>query len=161
MMKKLIFTTMLAVMGVCNASAQFEKGKVYIAATANCAEISYSKATKFNFGLAANAGYMFEDNFLAIADLGFNYNTSDLQTFTFGAKCRYFIIANGLFLQLGAKYVHRARSFNDAVVSPEVGYCFFFNGHLTFEPSVCYDISLTHFKDYSKIGLKMAIGWYF
>ena len=98
---------------------------------------------------------------MAIAEFGMDYRNSDMQQIFAGAKCRYLIEQNGLFLQLGAKYVHGAPSFNDVQITPEVGYCYFLNGHLTLEPSIYYDLSLSDFSDKSKFGLKVGLAWYF
>ena len=160
-MKKTILSLIMAFAGVVSASAQFEQGKYYLAATTNSAGLSYSKESKFNLNLGLNAGYMFEDGWMAIAEFGMDYRNSDMQQIFAGAKCRYLIEQNGLFLQLGAKYVHGAPSFNDVQITPEVGYCYFLNGHLTLESSIYYDLSLSDFSDKSKFGLKVGLAWYF
>ena len=160
-MKKTILTAILAVAGIVNASAQFEKGKYYLGATTNSAGLSYSKDSKFNLNLGLNGGYMFEDGWMAIAEVGMDYHNSDMQQFYAGAKCRYLIEQNGLFLQLGAKFVQGAPDFNDVQITPEVGYCFYLNKHLTLEPSIYYDLSLSDFADKSKFGLKVGLAWYF
>ncbi len=160
-MKKLFITMLLAVIGISSASAQFEKGKMYLGATTNSAGLSYSKESKFCLNAGVNAGYMFEDDWMAIAEVGFDYNHKDMQQLYVGAKCRYLIEQNGLFLQLGAKYVHGAMRFDDLQITPEVGYCFFLNKHLTIEPSLYYDMSLTKFTDKSKTGIKVGLAWLF
>ena len=160
-MKKIIFTLLLAFVGIGSASAQFEKGKCYLGATTNAAGLSYSKKSEFGFNLGVNGGYMFEEAWMALAELGFDYHNSDLQQFYIGAKCRYLIEQNGLFLQLGAKFLHGAPNFNDIQLTPEVGYCFFLNHYLTVEPSLYYDVSLTDFSQSSKVGLKVGLAWYF
>lgn len=160
-MKKLLFTLLLAVLGISSASAQFEKGKTYLSAATNSAGLSYDKTSKLNLGLSANAGYMFEEAWMAIGEVGFNYSNKDCQQFSVGAKCRYLIEQNGLFLQTGAKYVHQATNFNDVQITPEVGYCFFLNHYLTIEPSLYYDVSLSDFSDKSRAGVKIALAWYF
>ena len=160
-MKKILFTLFFALVGIGSTFAQFEKGKYYLGATTNAAGLSYSKTSEFGFNLGVNAGYMFEDAWLAIAEAGFDYHRSDMQQFYLGAKCRYLIEQNGLFLQLGAKYLHEAVNFNDVQITPEVGYCFFLNTHLTIEPSLYYDVSLSNFSDKSKVGVKVGLAWYF
>lgn len=160
-MKKLLFTLLLAVLGFGSASAQFEKGKMYLGATTNSAGLSYSKNEKFKLNAGVNAGYMFEEAWMAIAEVGFDYSNKDMQTFNIGAKCRYLIEQNGIFLQLGAKYLHGAPNFNDVQITPEVGYCFFLNRHLTVEPSLYYDMSLSDLAEKSKTGLKVGLAWYF
>lgn len=160
-MKKVIFTLLLAIVGIGSASAQFEKGKYYLGATTETAGLSYSKNSKFGINIGVNGGYMFEEAWMAIGEIGFDYHNSDLYQFNIGAKCRYLIEQNGLFLQLGAKYVHGAPNFNDVQITPEVGYCFFLNHYLTIEPSLYYDVSLTDFSNYSKVGVKVGLAWYF
>ena len=160
-MKKIIFTLFLAIVGIGSASAQFEKGKYYLGATTNAAGLSYSKNSKLGINLGVNAGYMFEEAWMAIGEVGFDFHNSDLKEFYAGAKCRYLIKQNGLFLQLGAKFLHAAPNFNDVQITPETGYCFFLNRHLTIEPSLYYDVSLTDFSDKSKVGVKIGFAWYF
>ena len=160
-MKKIVFTFVLALLGIGSASAQFEKGKYYLAATTNTAGISYSKHEKLHLNLGVNGGYMFEEAWMLIAETGFDYHNNDMQSLYAGLKCRYLIKQNGLFLQAGAKYLHGAPNFNDVQITPEVGYCFFLNRHLTIEPSLYYDVSLSDFSDKSKVGVKVGLAWYF
>ncbi|MDE6721161.1 MAG: porin family protein [Bacteroidaceae bacterium] len=160
-MKKLTFTLLFALMGISSAFAQFEKGKYYLSATTNSGDLSYSKHEKFHFDLGVNGGYMFEDGWMALAEAGFDYHNSDMQTFYVGAKCRYLIEQNGLFLQAGVRFLHGAPSFNDVQITPELGYCFFLNKHLTFEPSLYYDVSLSDFSEKSKCGIKFGLAWLF
>ena len=152
-MKKIFFTLIFALVGMSSAFAQFEKGKFYLGATTNSAGVSYSKTDKFCFNVGVNGGYMFEEAWMGILEAGFGYHNSDMQDFYAGAKCRYLIEQNGLFLQMGAKYLHGAPNFNDVQITPEVGYCFFLNHHLTLEPSLYYDVSLTEFSEKSKFGV--------
>ena len=160
-MKKIFLTVLLSAAGVTGMKAQFEQGKCYVGATTNMAGLSYSKESKFNLNLGLNAGYMFEEAWMAIAEVGLDYRNSDMQQLYAGAKCRYLIEQNGLFLQLGARYVHGAPSFNDVQLTPEVGYCYFLNKNLTLEPSVYYDVSLSDFSEKSRFGVKVGLGWLF
>ena len=141
--------------------AQFEEGKIYLGTSFDGAGLSYSETTKLTIGVGANAGYMFMRDWLAIGEAGFNYSNKDLQELYVGAKCRYFIEQNGLFLQGGVKYLHRVGGYNDLQLTPEVGYCFFLNKNLTVEPSVYYDMSLSDFSDKSRFGIKIGLGLYF
>ena len=159
-MKKIVFTLIFALVGISSAFAQFEKGKYYLAATTNSGGFSYSKAHKARFNLGVNGGYMFEEAWMGIAEVGFDYHNSDMQTFYVGGKLRYLIEQNGLFLQAGAKFVHGAPNFNDVQITPEVGYCFFLNRHLTIEPSLYYDVSLSDFSEKSEFGVKVGLAWY-
>lgn len=160
-MKKIVFTIIFALVGISSAFAQFEKGKWYLAATTNAAGISYSKNEKVGLNFGLNGGYMFEEAWMLIADIGFDYRHEDMRSLYAGMKCRYLIEQNGLFLQAGAKYVHGAPNYNDLMVTPELGYCFFLNRHLTIEPSVYCDISTNKFSEYTKVGAKIGLAWYF
>lgn len=160
-MKKVILTLLFAAVGIGSAFAQFEKGKYYLGATTNAAGLSYNKHEKVGINLGINGGYMFEEAWMLITEVGFDYRNKDLQNLSAGLKCRYLIEQNGLFLQAGVKYVHGAPNYNDLMVTPELGYCFFLNRHLTIEPSLYCDISTNNFADYTKAGLKIGLAWYF
>jgi hypothetical protein len=160
-MKKSILTAIFCVFGFAASFAQFEEGKLYLGTSFDGAGLSYSETTKLALGVGANAGYMFSHDWLAIGEAGFNYRNKDLQELYVGAKCRYFIEQNGLFLQGGVKYLHRVGGYNDLQITPEVGYCYFLNKNLTVEPSVYYDMSLSDFSDKSRFGIKIGLGVYF
>ncbi|MCD8288927.1 MAG: porin family protein [Prevotella sp.] len=160
-MKKIIICLVLMLGFSAGAFAQFEKGKMYVAGSFDGLGISYSKATKFQFGLGVNAGYMVAKDVMLIAEAGFDFSNKGMNEVHIGADARYYIEQNGLFLQAGVKYVHERPNFNDLNISPEVGYCFFLNKSLTLEPAVYYDISVNDFSDHSKFGLKVGIGWFF
>lgn len=160
-MKKLVLAFLLAVCGISSAFAQFEQGKKYLGISTNAAGISYSKTQKLGINAGVNAGYMFEEAWMVIGEVGFDYHNEDMQQLYAGVKCRYLIEQNGLFLQLGGKYVHEAKSFNDLQITPELGYCFFLGKHMAVEPSLYYDVSLSDFSDKSKFGAKVGLAWYF
>lgn len=160
-MKKVLLSMLLAFMGVTGAFAQFEAGKMYLGADLQGIGLSYSEYNKFHIGVDGHAGYMVEDNWMLLADVGFNYEKSDAQQVTLGGAGRFYFQQNGIFLQLGAHYLHEAKSFNDFIITPEIGYCFFLNGHIAIEPSVYWDMSITNFSRKSKFGLKVGLGWYF
>jgi len=160
-MKKVFLALLLATVGVASASAQFEKGKVYGGASASGLGISYSETTKFAFGLDALAGYMFAEDWMVIGEIGLDYHNSELQAFSLGARMRYYIVQNGLFLSLGAKYQHQFKDYNDFFLTPEVGYSFFLNRKVTIEPSVYYNMSFSDFGNKSRFGLKVGIGFFF
>jgi len=160
-MKKVFMALLLATVGVASASAQFEKGKIYGGASASGLGISYSETTKFTFGLEALAGYMFADDLMAMAEVGYDYHNSETQSLSLGVRCHYYIVQNGLFLSLGAKYLHEFKDYNDFYLTPEVGYSFFLNHNVTLEPSVYYNMSLSKFGDKSRFGIKVGIGFFF
>ena len=160
-MKKFFFTIIFALVGIGSAFAQFEKGKYYLAATTNAACLSYNKNEKVGLNFGVNGGYMFEEAWMLITEVGFDYRYEDMQALYAGLKCRYLIEQNGLFLQAGAKYVHGAPNYNDLLVTPELGYCFFLNRHLTIEPSLYCDISTKNVSEYTRAGVKIGLAWYF
>ena len=158
-MKKLFFTAILAILSVASASAQFEKGKIYGGASASGLGISYSSISDFNFGFSALGGYMFADDWMGLAEL--SYENYEYEAFSIGVSCRYYIVQNGLYLSLGAKYYDNFNWYNDFYFTPEVGYSFFLNKHVTLEPSIYYNISLSDFSDKSRFGIKVGIGFFF
>jgi hypothetical protein len=160
-MKKLFLAAIIAFMGIASASAQFEKRQFYGGASASGLGISYSETTKFAFGLDLLGGYTFADNWMVLAEVGYNYHNSNTQSFTVGARCRYYIVQNGIFLSAGATYQHLFENYDDFYLTPEVGYCFFLNRHVTLEPSVYYNMSLSDFGNKSRFGLKVGIGFFF
>jgi len=162
-MKKIILAFALLLAGVSSSFAQFEKGKYYIGAGLNGADISYDATNKFSFGAEADLGYMIERDWLIIGDAGVKLTDSTLRNFYVGAKGRYYIEQNGIFLQAGAKFLHEdyGTSYNDFQITPEVGYCFFLSHYVAVEPSIYYDMSLSNFSDRSRFGLKIGLACYF
>ena len=164
-MKKLLLAITLLFMGMSTSFAQFEQGKYYIGAGVNNIGMSYDSTNKFSLGAEANVGYMFEQDWLAIAEVGLKTSDSMINELTLGAKCRYFIEQNGIFLQLGGKLAHEKikglDSYNDFLITPEVGYCYFLGRHVTVEPSIYYDMSLSKFSERSRVGLKIGLACYF
>lgn len=160
-MKRTIITAVMLFFAITASFAQFEQGKMYIGTSFEGAGLSYSEETDFSVGLGANLGYMLVQDWLLLGEVGFDYSNSDLNEFYVGGHCRYFIEQNGIFLQAGLKYTHRVGGYNDVAITPEVGYCHYLNSHLTIEPAVYYDMSLSDFSNYSRFGLKIGLGWYF
>jgi hypothetical protein len=143
-----------------NSSEPFDKGKFYINVATTSLDLSYSKQEKFRFGLEGTAGYFFADALMATASIGYDH-THISDDFTASLGGRYYIVQNGLYLGLGVKYSHTDKSNNNLYITPQVGYAFFLNRHLTIEPAVYYDMSLNDFADGSKVGLKVGFGYYF
>ena len=160
-MKKVLLTLVLALAMIHSASAQFEKGKKYVGASLTGLNLSFSDMKDFAFGLNGNAGYFVERDLMVLGEVGVNTSNGNLNEFVLGAKGRYYIEQNGLFLAAGLKYRHLFNSNNDLQVTPEVGYCYFLNRYITVEPSVYFDLSLTDFSHKSEFGLKCGIGIYF
>lgn len=161
MMKKLFLAIVLAAISTTGAFAQFEKGKIYGGASVSGFDMSYSETTKFSLGVDAALGKMIAQDWLIIAELGYQYHNSETQTFSVGAKGRYYIEQNGIFLSLGAKFQHMFKDYNDFFLTPEVGYCWFLNHNVMLEPSVYYNMSLSDFGDKSRFGVKIGIGFFF
>lgn len=162
------------------AFAQFEKGTKYVNASLSGLNMSYSKGTRFNLGLNATAGYFLQDAWMLLgrAEYEYSYNSGDNHLISVGAAGRYYIRQNGLYIALGGKYEYRINEFNydgikenatlhtehgrgNIYVTPELGYCFYLNNFVSIEPSVYYDISLNHFSDYSRVGVRLGVGFYF
>ena len=157
-MKKLGFLLVALVVSM-TASAQFEKGKAYLGASLSGIDIS-SQAKKFHFGLNVKAGYLFMDNLMATAQVGYEHLEDTPDVFTLGVGGRYYIIQNGLYLGASLKYKH-ADEYNDFLPGVQVGYAFFVNGCITIEPEIYYEQSFKNHKDFSKVGLRVGLGFYF
>lgn len=142
--------------------AQFERGKWYVGASLTGLDISYSGAEEFNFGLDANVGHLVSDDWMVLGKFGYQHSGLDgaSDMFTIGAGGRYYIIQNGLYLGVNAKYVHANHNYNDFMPGIEVGYAFFLSKTVTVEPAVYYDQSFKDHSDYSKIGFKIGVGVY-
>lgn len=157
-MRKLAFTLMFALIGATSAFAQFEKGKKYIGASMSGFDMSYSETTKFHLGIDVLGGWMVARDWMVMGEVGFDFHNKDAHSVSVGARGRYYIEQNGLFLSLGAKYLHEWKSYNDFYLTPEVGYCLFLNRNVMLEPSIYYNMSMTNFGDKSRFGLKVGIG---
>jgi len=166
-MKRFVLALVLAVTSL-GAFAQFEEGTKYLNVSLSGLDLSYQK-NQFHFGTQAKAGYFFADELMAYAEVGYDFNNikgdhNDTNTFTLGAGARYYILQNGIYLNLGAKYGHTcccATSTDNIYLTPEVGYCFYLNHYLSVEPAVYYDMSLNHFSDQSRVGIRLGFGYYF
>lgn len=160
-MKKIIM--LLAVLSTAvSGFAQFEQGKYYIGAGLSGLNMSYNGAEKFKFGVNVKCGYTIEDNWMLLAQAGFDHNGNDdvADSFSVGAGGRYYIVQNGLYLGVNAKLIHANHSYNDLMPGLEIGYAFFLNKNVTIEPAVYYDQSFKRHSDYSTIGLRVGVGVY-
>jgi hypothetical protein len=155
-MKKIALFMMALMMSVA-ANAQFEQGKGYLGASLSSIDLS-SQAKKFHFGLSAKAGYLFMDNLMATAQVGYDHLQDTDDTVLLGLGGRYYIVQNGLYLGASLKYKH-ATSYNDVLPGVQVGYAFFVSRTVTIEPELYFDISTKKF-DYSCYGLGIGIGVY-
>lgn len=157
-MKKIIMV-LIALTMTLTASAQFEKGKWYASASLTGLDLSYSGMSELHLGIDAKGGYLLEDNWMALANVGFD-TQKDFTSITIGVGGRYYIVQNGLYLGVNAAYKHGNGGYNDFVPGVEVGYAFFINGHVTIEPALYYNQSCKSHGDYSTIGLRVGIGLY-
>lgn len=160
-MKKLLMMVTCLMMAV-TASAQFEKGKVYIGGSLTGLNLSYNGSDNTNLGVQAQAGYLVADNWMLTAQAGYNHSGNDdvADNFRVGVGGRYYIIQNGLYLGLNAKLVHANHNYNDLMPGFEVGYAFFLSKTVTVEPAVYYDQSFKNHSDFSTIGFRVGIGVY-
>lgn len=147
----------LALMLSLTASAQFEQGKGYLGASLSGFDIS-SQAKQFHLGLDAKAGYLFADNLMLTAQVGYNHWEDSSDTFTLGVGGRYYIVQNGLYLGASLKYKHAA-DYNDLLPGVQLGYAFFISRTVTIEPELYMDFSTKKFEN-SAYGLGVGIGVY-
>ncbi len=157
-MKK-IALFLVALMVSVAANAQFEQGKKYIGASLSSLNLSYSGSEKGHLGLEAKGGYLFMDNLMATAQLGYNKQKDVPYSFSLGVGGRYYIVQNGIYLGAGVNYKH-SEDFNDLMPTVQLGYAFFLNGSVTVEPEIYYEQSLKNHKDFSKFGLRIGFGIY-
>lgn len=160
-MKKILAVVLMVMCVGIQAHAQFEKGKKYLGASLTGFGMEYSDRGNFAMGLGLKSGYMIADDWMLTGEMGFNYRSERLQTVFAGLGGRYYIEQNGLFLGLGARFVHEWKNENDVQITPEVGYCYFLGKHVSVEPSVFYGMSFDDFAKKSKVGLKIGFGFYF
>lgn len=139
------------------ASAQFEQGKAYLGASFSGFDIS-SQAKKFHFGLDAKAGYLFADNLMAAALVGYNHLEDTPDVLTLGVGARYYIVQNGLYIGASLKYNH-TDGYNDVLPGVQLGYAFFISRTVTIEPELYIDFSTKKFEN-SAYGLGVGIGVY-
>jgi len=163
-MKKIILSLLLAAVTI-GASAQFEKGTKYANASLTGFGLDYCKAGGFHIGIAAGGGYFIADSWMLMGQIGWNHQGS-FNEFNLGLGGRYYMRDNGLFFSGTVRYGlnsagNGAPVDHNAYLTPEVGYCFYLNDHVSIEPSVYLDMCLNHFKDYTRVGLKVSFGYYF
>ena len=159
-MKKIIMSLALLAITL-TASAQFQQGKGYLGASLTGLNMSYNGENGLNLGVQAKAGYLFEDNWMLLGEVGYEHYGKDkiADKASIGVGFRYYIIQNGLFLGANCNLVHGNHNYNDVMPGAEVGYAFFVNRSVTIEPSVYYKQSFKG-SDYSTIGLKVGVGIY-
>ena len=156
-MKKIALIAVALVMSIA-ANAQFEEGKGYIGASLSGLDIS-NQTKEFHLGLNARLGYMFQDNLMALGEIGLDHWDKSPDALVVGAGARYYIVQNGLYLGAGLKFKHGNDSYNDLLPSFQLGYAFFLSRTVTLEPELYFDISTKKF-DYTCYGLRVGIGVY-
>ena len=113
----------------------------------------------------------------------------DVNSLEIGAGTRYYFKRTGVYLSGGLLYSfdsqpgsfveevtyttpsgdqvvtgvahHTKVNNNNISLALEAGYCFYLNDRVSIEPSVFVDMCLNHFKDFTKVGLKIGFGYYF
>ncbi len=161
-MKKL-FLSLLMAMSALAASAQFEGGTTYFNVSLSGLEASYSINEKVQVAAEAKVGHFIADDWMLFALADYDHRKHQ-DKFGVGVGTRYYIEQNGLYLNLGVRLEHEAdhgRKDDNMYLTPELGYAFFLNRYLTFEPSVYYDMSLNDFNKGSRVGLRIGFGFYF
>jgi hypothetical protein len=138
----------------------FAKDKFYTAASLSGMGLNYNMNEKWNLGLSAKCGYLFEDDWMVTANMGYDYRHYGENAFSAGAGLRYYFEDNGIYLGAGANYVHQ-HGYDDYMPTLQVGYAFFLNRTVTIEPELYYNQSLKSHSDYSGFGLRIGIGIYF
>lgn len=158
-MKKKIALFITGLLMAVSANAQFEQGKMYANAGLSGLNLNYNSNTKWNLELSGKAGYMFQDNWMAVGELAWGIYQESPNTFGLGAGVRYYIEQNGIYLGAGARYKH-AKCYDDFMPNINVGYAFFLSRTVTLEPEIYFDLSTKDIKDYSGFGLRIGVGIY-
>jgi len=159
-MKKKLVTLAVALLAATGVSAQFERGKAYVAASLSGVGVKYNGADKGSLGFQAKGGYLFADDMMVTAQLGYDKQNDVPASYSLGAGFRYYIVQNGLYLGASACYKRRTKDFNDFMPSVQAGYAFFLNQTVTVEPEVYYEQSFKNHSDYSTIGFRIGVGVY-
>lgn len=164
MMKKCLASLVLVLLTTLGAQAQFEKNVWYVNASLTGLDLSHSKHEGTNFGFALSVGAFVEDNVALLLNFKGQYVEHGTDETSLGAQARYYFSSCGVYGGLGLSYKHleTGNHSKDLVcLTPELGYAFFLNRHLTLEPAVYYDLSFKDSSDYSKLGFKIGFGFYF
>ena len=157
---KRIYLVLIAVMVAVASHAQFEAGKCYVGASLSGIGFSYNGSEKSSFGLQGKAGYLFDDNIMATAQLEWDKKNNQPSYFKAGVGMRYYIVQNGLYLGAQANYVHAGNAFDDFQPGLQVGYAFFLSKTVSVAPEVYYDLSFKEHSNFSTVGIRIGIGVY-
>ncbi|MEQ6118376.1 hypothetical protein [Reichenbachiella sp. MALMAid0571] len=161
-MKKviLLFTLFISISFI--SAAQTKKGSWLVAAASDLSFLSGDETTTFNLSLSP--GYFVVDN-LAFG-IGLEYSEVSYKGFgdTFktdqsilGVFGRYYPGGKGI---LGVSYSHFSENQGVNILGLEGGYAFFFNDHVSIEPTLNYlNFSDSSYSD--SFGLNISFGIYF
>jgi len=167
MMKKTMMMLLCGLMFSLAGSAQTEdstpffKDKVFLNSSVTGLGLNYNKTQKWNLGATFKGGYFFEDNWAVTGQLGFEYHQEAPNAFIGGVGLRYYFEQNGIYIGAGMNYVHENHNYDDFMPTVQVGYAFFLNRYVTFEPEIYYNQSLKNHCDYSGFGIRMGFSVYF
>lgn len=159
MRKKLILVFIASMMSLAS-NAQFESGKKYIGASLSSLDMSYNGIDKGSFGLDAKGGYLFQDNWMVTAQIGYTKKYEVPAAISVAVGARYYIVQNGLYLGASMNYMHAGDSYDDFLPGVQLGYAFFLSRTVTIEPEIYYNQSFKNHSDYSTIGLRIGMGVY-
>ena len=161
-MKKLFISLCLLIVAI-SASAQFERGKVFVNTSLTGLDLSYNKSSKGHFGVEAMGGYFLLDNIALTGNICMDLGDA-VDAYSFGVRGRYYFENNGIYI--GAMLKDTSYSFkeasndNDFAIVGEAGYAFFLSRTVTIEPAIYYSQSFTD-NDYTQFGLKVGFSFYF
>jgi len=165
-MKKIMMTMVALVMAI-SANAQylndsqkvFSQGKFYLGASLSGFDLSYHKASDWNLGLSANAGYLIADDWMVVGQLTYQKQTDVPALVQLGGGLRYYFESCGLYAGATAKYTSWD-DYSEFLPELSLGYSYFLTGKLTVEPEIYYEHS-TKDSDNSGFGLRIGFGVYF
>lgn len=166
-MKKLIFLTAAVVMVAVGANAQdFSKGDWFLNAQTSSLGLEHSFVDDLStttFDLGVGGGYFLSNKFAIDALVGFDLvkvkDVDGVSAFNIGAGVRYYPVSN-LFAKVGYKGVNASAGGKSAWTSylgASVGYDFFFNDRVFFEPAVYYQKNLADGGE-NVLGLSLGLG---
>lgn len=173
-MKKMILMAAVAVMAAVSANAQnFNKGDWFVGAQSTSLGFMHGFKKDYsgtNFNLSALGGYFLSDKFAVDATAGFThtavkigdknsagYLNSNSSNFVFGAGVRYYPIGN-LFARVGYNGNGGSGSDVTSYIDAKVGYDFFLNDKVYFEPAAYYEKNLNTGGGENILGLSLGLG---
>ncbi len=137
----------------------FKAGTMYVNDSFSSLDMNYNATNKWNLGINARLGYLFDDDVMALVDGMWGCYQEVPNELCLGAGMRYYIRQNGIFLGAGIRYKHQDK-YDDLMPNVNVGYSFFLSRTVTIEPELYYDFSTKNFSDKSGVGLRIGFGIY-